>query len=409
MYRAPKVTFSTIYEFLVERKVLLKKAVYLEGILEKRDSSVLCENSNNKNNDNDEYEPISYTRTLDKAYRFFQDGHVQNIRYHPMADQPGYICITATVLPSMRKDRYYNVFIILSDSGNTARVISAHCVCPAGLSGCCNHVTATLYSIEDYFHLKLNEEDQKGCTEKLQRWNQPRKKKVDARPTDLVTLTRKVYGVEKRVKVCSVNKWDCRPTSRRVVHPNRKIRLRDRLLRIEQTKKEAAKCTASLAVSDVERKKALETQSMLVRYGTSCFLQLLDDERAQSEDSTKQIKEERILRAAAQKSKFQQELSRSIKGVNHDHSYCNGAMMGSRCEVQSEPAPDHLVRNLYEEHICISPTDAQELEIATRNQSLSNLWHTERKFRITASIIKEVCHRKPSTSVKAFIVNKLSP
>ena len=127
------------------------------------------------------------------------------------------------------------------NSSNAARVVSAYCVCPAGLSGCCNHVTATLYSIEDYFHLKLNEEDQKYCTEKLQRWNQPRKKKVDARPTDLVTLTKKVYGVEKRAKICSVNKWDCRPTSRRVVQPNRKIKLRDRLLKIEQTKHEAAK------------------------------------------------------------------------------------------------------------------------------------------------------------------------
>ena len=326
-----------------------------------------------------------------------------------MADQPGYICIAATVLPSMKKDRNYSVYIVLSDSGNIARVVSAYCVCPAGLSGCCNHVTATLYSIEDYFHLKLNEEDQKGCTEKLQRWNQPRKKKVGARPTDLVTLTRKVYGVEKRAKVCSVNKWDCRPTSRRVVQPNRKINLRNRLLKIEQTKTETAKHVVVLAVNDVERRKAVEAHSMLERYGTSCFLQLLDDEPAPLENRTKQIREEGIAKAAAQKLKFQQEVSKNIKEVNYDHNYCSSAIMASHHQVKSEPAPDHLIRNLYEEHICISPTDAIELEITTWNQSLSNLWHNERKFRITASIMKEVCHRKPSTSVKVFIESKLSP
>lgn len=89
-----------------------------------------------------------------------------------------YICIGAAVLPSMKKDKVYNVHIVLSK--HTAHVERAIFVCPAGLSGCCNHITATLYCVEDYFRLKLNEEDQKGCTEKLQTWNQLRKKKVDA-------------------------------------------------------------------------------------------------------------------------------------------------------------------------------------------------------------------------------------
>ena len=167
--------------------------------------------------------------------------------------------------------------------------------------------------------------------------------------------------------------------------------------------------TMLLAVNDVERKKAVASHSMLVRYGTSCFLQLLDDEPAPSENRTKQIREERIARAVAQKSKFQQELCRNIKVVNHDHNYCSRDIRPSYHEVESEPASDQLIRDLYKEHICISPTNAVELEIATRNQSLSNLWHNEWKFCITTSIMKEVCHRKPSTSVKVFIENKLSP
>ena len=64
--------------------------------------------------------------------------------------------------------------------------------------------------MEDYFRLGLNEDDEEGWTEKLQTWNIPKPTKVDAHPTNLVTLTKIVYGIEKRLKVYAINKWDCR-------------------------------------------------------------------------------------------------------------------------------------------------------------------------------------------------------
>jgi len=94
------------------------------------------------------YESVEYTCTLDKAYRFFKDGHVQNLRYHPWINQSD--ITKATVLPSMRKDRIYNVTIIMRESN--ARVVTVYCTCPAGLPGCCNHTTATLHCLEDYVH-----------------------------------------------------------------------------------------------------------------------------------------------------------------------------------------------------------------------------------------------------------------
>ena len=41
----------------------------------------------------DTYESIGYTCTLDKAHCFFQDDHVQNIRYHPIPCQQDYVCL----------------------------------------------------------------------------------------------------------------------------------------------------------------------------------------------------------------------------------------------------------------------------------------------------------------------------
>lgn len=61
---------------------------------------------------------------------------------------------------------------------------------------------------------------------------------------------------------------------------------------------------------------------------------------------------------------------------------------------------------LYANHVCITHADIIALELQTRAQSDSELWHQERVLRITSSIMKEVCHRRDSTS--AFVAKKLT-
>ena len=226
----------------------------------------------------------------------------------------------------------------------------------------------------------------------------------------MVTLTKKVYGIEKRPKVYAVNKWDCRPTSRREIQPDRKTNLRKKLLSIDLAKKEAATLAVASATNDVQRKKAIEAQTMLMRYGTSCFLQLFDDAPApSSQNRILMAKDERITRAEALRSKFQRDLSSLLDQVNCDHAYSTCPIIAAYYEVENVPPPLHLVRSLYEEHVCISPSEAIEIEACTRSQTLSDLWHNERKLRICASIMKTVCHRKRDMNVKSFIPSKLSP
>ena len=212
----PNITFGTIYDFLVSRKVFLKRVRDIEIIVDDQDRNLL-----NDEGSSDEcwYESVEYTRALNKAYRFFKDGHVQDVKYHPWISRPEYICISSKVLPSMRKDRTYNVTIVIQET--TARVAIAYCTCPAGLAGCCNHITATLYCLEDYVGSGLREEKELNCTSRLQTWNHPRKRNVEPRPTDDVTLRKEVYGKKKRDKLHHVNKWDCRPSSRRIIDPDK--------------------------------------------------------------------------------------------------------------------------------------------------------------------------------------------
>ena len=91
LYKAPKITFGTIFNFLVDRKVLLKKAVHVESITEKRENCTSENVGEQTGSSSGTSEPVTYTRSLDKAYRFFQDGHVQNVRFHPMTSQPNYV------------------------------------------------------------------------------------------------------------------------------------------------------------------------------------------------------------------------------------------------------------------------------------------------------------------------------
>lgn len=54
------------------------------------------------------------------------------------------------------------------------------------------------------------------------------------------SLTKRVYGVEKRPKLHTINEWDCRPVSRRMIDPNKACHLRERLCAIQEEKVEAA-------------------------------------------------------------------------------------------------------------------------------------------------------------------------
>ena len=122
LYKLPKVTFGTIFDFLVDQRILFKKVSHLESIADRRadmlanqeeDAHSSTEDTPKLSNDRLLGVPVEYTRTLGKAYRFYKDGHVQQVKYHPMPLQNDHICITAKVLPSMKKNRMYKVVIVI--------------------------------------------------------------------------------------------------------------------------------------------------------------------------------------------------------------------------------------------------------------------------------------------------------
>jgi len=265
--------------------------------------------------------------------------------------------------------------------------------------------------LEDYFHLGLHEDEKKGCTDRLQTWNRPRKRNIEARPTDDVKLTKEQYGVKKRLKIHRVNKWDCRPLSRRIINPDKSRDLHEQLSTIEQNKIIAINNAICDVETPKEKKKAIQAKLQLSKYGSSCFMQLLDNEPSPKETHLDEIKTERLARAAAAKKKFQEKLAVQVKHIELDHSYaCSSAVTDAaepECDTTEVTQPD-IATELYTNHVVLNPDCVANLEESTRSQSASELWFEARKFRITASIMKEVCHRRSTTSCQAFIRIKLS-
>ena len=141
-------------------------------------------------------------------------------------------------------------------------------------------------------------------------------------------------------------------------------------------------------------------------------MQILDEEPPPQESHIDEVKRERLARAAAQKKKFQEDLLARLIHVKQDHSYFlteNDANDAYVTEEKGSPAQPHLVNELYQSHVVLNFDEVKSLEANTRTQSDSKVWYNARKLRITASIMKEVCHRKSTTSCEAFIRAKLLP
>ena len=150
-------------------------------------------------------------------------------------------------------------------------------------------------------------------------WNQPTPLNVVGRPTDEVTLTKKV---EKRPKVHSVNKWDCHPVSRRMTKERRP---RERLCTIKEEKVQSADEALHSAGMISLLKKAAQVKSLINMYGTSGYLQMLDDEPTpleSREEVLQKEKKERLSRAAEKECKFQEELVAKQLNVEHDPVQC---------------------------------------------------------------------------------------
>ena len=112
--------------------------------------------------------------------------------------QPNNYIIKYVRLPETKKDKLYNIRLTMD--GN-AEVENAPCGCPAGAGpkGSCKHISALCYSLEEYCRIKKLRSPQ-SCTSELQKWNQPRKRKLESRSVEDISFVKHEYGKTKKVE-----------------------------------------------------------------------------------------------------------------------------------------------------------------------------------------------------------------
>ena len=346
----PNVTFASLYKHFMERP--------LKSLL--GDDPVGASSVSSTSEEDATDDPATSFRGVEKGYRFFKSGHVQRIEFHRLPASSEFCYVRAKVLPSMVKNKVYCVHICLTSDGH---IHTAYCVCPAGLAGCCNHVAALIYALEEFVRLGLREESRLPCTSKLQRWNKPRQRHVAPSRVISVFVEKEEFGKRKRRRT-DRRMYDPRPMNLRFPDPAEHRQLLDEL-QAEHDKQAAADCTGNVS-----------------KYGSTCLRNAL-------------------LPTSSEKS----------SSADDDEVPCSSEGSGSNSDTESlEPplsTPVTGVEDFLSKHVSVTAEEAAEIEAQTRGQSATNMWFSERRKRITATLVKSVaCRRKPDFS--PIVVRKLS-
>ena len=123
--------------------------------------------------ENDAKRHLSTAKPLVKGYNFYKSGHGHGLK--------------SQVIQSMKKIVLYNCYIVFNNCGS---VVTAYDGCPAGVDGRCNHVTSTLFALEEFLKQTKGPKGlvnpsltpARSYTSKPCVWNVPRKRKVDNLP-----------------------------------------------------------------------------------------------------------------------------------------------------------------------------------------------------------------------------------
>ena len=137
-----------------------------------------------------------------KGFKLFREGHVQKI-YASISTKFNRVNVKATCLPEMKKDRAYSLLMALDRA--TANVCSAQCSCPAGKGPCgsCKHLAALCFALEDFVKMRsvVLEKGEDACTSLMQKWNQPRKKRLESKKVEDIDFSSIPHGKEAPIRV----------------------------------------------------------------------------------------------------------------------------------------------------------------------------------------------------------------
>lgn len=300
--------------------------------------------------------PTGAHRHKTMGYRLFKENYVKNVRVKPdvQIDSSKLFLVKSFVCASMKKQVYTVYVHLLQDDG---KVFKAKCSCKAGAGGCCKHVAATLFQIQDFVELGLSiVPDDQSCTDVLQQWNVP---KGHAATPDIVKFTDLTFekfkcsseSTNRKRPVISASRDYCAvPTKDREITEERIKKLREDL--------KGSKTQLELLLSDSDCVPCTFFPSSI---NTKNNEEITIDPRKEVFDS----------------------LSTEVMWKCVDKSH----------------------HKFVTEILCVSKDDVRRIEKETMGQSTNRKWFNERRKRLTSSNFGAVIKRKIKNYPKTILKN----
>lgn len=140
--KLPDVHFPAIYQHFMEKSLVVSARMSLASVGDDSDAA-------------SDTEIFSSFKGIEKGSISSKVAMCSRLRWYTGMHSVllGVMCCHA----SMKKYAPYKTKICLLSSG---KVKLALCTCTAGLAGCCNHVAALLYALEEFVRFGLHDEEE---------------------------------------------------------------------------------------------------------------------------------------------------------------------------------------------------------------------------------------------------------
>ena len=307
---------------------------------------------------------LSTAKPLVKGFNFYKSGHVFTVK-SCNGDNGSRCYVKSQVLPSMKKSEAYLCHIVIRSNG---LVQKASCGCPAGIDGRCNHVAATLFSLEEFCKVR-KQQNEEACTSQSCKWNVPRKRKIDLVPIANMKFRKHEHAKMKKSREPVISPGhDVRPAKYRNTNANTNTK----------------RYNTYSKVIDFQSKtgKLIGLSHILQQHTTNVIKEAVSLDHNYSKPSANDDDEQLCSYDAIQPTDHKESINLISPIKIHPVSLSE---IQKRCEAVIDK-------------LQVTEDEVNTIELQTRKQSHCSEWFHHRKYRITASKAYRCASLRESTS-----------
>lgn len=331
------------------------------------------------------------------------------------------VYLRALCWASYRKGVKYKVRIIVNPRGSP-KILSAGCdkICPAGRSGCCCHVMAVIWKLDEMSrNNKLQKliQDDRACTSKPRKWGIPGRREVEHEPVMASKLVKPRHQSDtpsRKRRGVFPTLFDPRPSTSRNLSPEAVDKFRENVI--------ATNPSIPFAKMTPDSNDIIIVDSIvgLIAKGSVLDLQLKDfSNRAIGSEQYAQEKSTSVLHPKTLTNSNVPSNSSSktyATGKSFDTAKNANEISQGKYSIISPPKQQPVSLDEINERckkikckLFVDESEIEKIEIDTRGQSDNPKWFEHRFGRVTASRCHRVaCPHKSSTSPSKIIKEVLN-